>query len=485
MRKTKRFLALILAVCLLISVVVITTGCRKVDLSVVEADPEGYITDSIKLTMEALKARGSSSPVAYIADALQRGAITVEYGDAETMLYSNTMYFNSKDNMFVNEFTTTAPDAKTAVTLYANNEDLAITLPDSMGGKTVGICYETILADAKDADILWSELGITYEDFCAKYGETIKQLNSKNKKLDIIELLELKGTLDKAKKIIKKCDVEVESRKVVTGAADVDAILITYTLSTEELGKLLELVGEWTDDSLANVMSNLGLTDLVPMMGDPAKELEAILTELQKAITETDANVKVSFAISPKSKLLMRADCVIENTIDDTKEYITVNLDLGQDLRKSSEYQINFLSSSGIDAAASTFTIGYQFNDYEGMYSRRLYTRILEDGEETLVELVYKQNVVSDIYTLTYDSVDTNVVIAGDCEVKEGEIRASIDSVTVDREKTEVGVRFLIDRSAKCPKMPQYRNFFALTDDEVENIFDVLSEFTTFETFFN
>lgn len=471
MFKVKRITAFAMVITVLLGIALMASGCSQIKVKDVEKDPDGQVKDSLQLTMDALEAEGTSSPLTYMAKAFQKGSFVVKYGDAETTAFTNTMYFDTDKGNFADTFVVESADEKTELNLYLSKEDLALTLPAQAGGKTVGLNFKTAMDDLKDADDFWAMTGMTYEEFDAQFGAVIDQLGAEKEEGTLIELLRLKESLDKAKAIIEDCDVAVEEKKVVTGAEDVKAINVTYSMSTKELNELAEIAAEWLggnyeaiiEELTGQAASDLGIDGYASEILDAVDQFKAVLEE-------SKANVKLTFSINPQSGLIMKVECVLETTVDDTKEYITANIDFGKDLRKSSEYQINFFTSSGIESAASKITIGYQVKDSEGMYHRRLYCTVLGDEVDKTMEFVLKWNTKSEVYTAEFDSVDTNVVVSGDAGTKGDSFWMTVDKVSVDREETEVGVRLEFDPGASTPKMPNYTNIADLTAEEWEAI---------------
>lgn len=471
MFKIKRITALVLTTVLLLGVMLVTSGCSQVKLNDVKQDPDGQVKESLRLTLDTLKASGSSSPLAYIAKTFEKGAFTVKYGDAETAAFTNTLYIDAAAGAFADAFTMEFPDEKHEATLYFDKENLAVKLPAQAGGTTIGLNFATVMSDMKDADAFWALTGMTYEDFEAEFGGMLKAITAEGKDSGLIEMFKLKAALDKAKKILDDCDAEVENKKIVAGAEDVKAINVTYTMTTEELNSLVDVFGEWFNGNWESVIREL-IGELPPEFttDSVSTEVTAAIDELKAMLTETKANVRVTFSINPSNGLLMKAEGVFETTIDEQKEYVTINVDLGKDLRQSSEYQINFITSSGIESAASKITIGYQRKDSSGMYHRRAYCVVQGDDVDKTVEFTLKWNTASEVYTAEFDSVDTNIVISGEAGVKGDALWLTVDELSVNRENREIGLHLEFDPGTKVPAMPNYTNIADLSESDWEKL---------------
>lgn len=476
--KIKKVVSLFLILAVLLGTVMMATGCAKINAESVKKDPEAQIKDSLSLTLKAFKKTGADSPLAYIVETLNEGAFTAKYGDKETTLFTNIMYFDMDEGVFSDKFTTETADEKTDIQLYLTGEDLAITLPAQSGGKTLGISFDTLMQDLKGADEFWAMTGMTYEQFETQFGSVIESLNNNANKSDLIELLKLKSTIDKIQEIFAECEVVVENKKVLTGTEDVNAINVTYTMTTEQMQKIINVLAQWFDLNYESVMESVvGGLAIEPEVSDSGilDRVSEMKEQLKAALEEMNANVKLTFSINPKNELLMKVECVFETTVNETKEYVTLNMDLGEDLRTSSEYQINCIVSSGIESAASKTTIGYQKRDSDGMYNRRIYCTVLGDDVNKTVECILKWNTKSEVYTAEFDSVNTNVVIEGDGGTKDEKLWFTIDTVTVNKEETVVGVHLEFDPSAEVPKMPEYDNIFNLTEAEWAAVFSLPS----------
>lgn len=475
MLKAKRIMALVMVVAVLLGIALMSSGCSKIKVKDVEKDPDAQVKESLQLTVDALKASGANSPLTYIANTLKKGSVTLQYGDKETAAFTNTMYFDSDKGNYADTFVMESADEKTELSLYLSGQEVAVKLPAQVGGKTVGTNLKNFMDDMKDADGFWAMTGMTYEEFDAQFGSIVSQIGAEKKENALIELLRLKESLDKAKKIIEDCDVDVEEKKVVTGTEDVKAINVVYSMSTKELKALADIASEWFGGNYEAIFEEL--TGQLPEEAGVdayAAEILAAVNSIKAALDETKANVKLTFSINPSSGLIMKVECVLETTVEEEKEYITVNVDFGKDLRKSSEYQINFITSSGIESAASKVTIGYQIKDSEGMYHRRLYCKVLGDEVDKTIEFVLKWNTKSEVFTAEFDSVDTNMVISGGAGVKSGNLWLTIDKVTVNREATEVGLKLEFDPGANTPKMPKYTNIADLSASDWEEITSML-----------
>lgn len=483
MKTSKKAIATLLAVVLMLSLVLTMTGCASIKVKDVEKDPTKQVLTSITKTKEILKDSGNKSPLTYMVKTFEKGAFTVRYAGEDKPTINNTMYFDAKNNKFADELVIGEGDDKTEIGAYLNASDFVLSLPEEYGGKNVGVKLEALAEELKDADAIWELSGMTYEDFHSQLGVVLDALNNAENKGTLAELLKLKEMTDKLKELLDDCDIDVVEDKVITGTKKVKAIIITYNLSTEELTKLSEILIDWAGESYATLMAELGdsVTDMGFLPSDIKSEMSGIKDQLKTAFADAKLRAAITVAINPKTEVVMRADCKLTATVDKKEEHVTVSLDLGEDPRTSAEYQLNFITSSGIESAASKVTIGYQRKDSEGLYHRRIYCTILGDEFDQNVELVLKWNTKSNIYTLAYDSVDTSVIVSGDCKADGKKLSFSVDKVEVNDEITEVGLEFEFEPGKKTPDAPSYTSIFDLSKEELENLLAIVGGNKSFD----
>lgn len=472
MKTSKKAIASLLAVVLVLSLVMAMTGCASIKVKDVEKNPTKQVLTSITKTKEVLKDSGTKSPLTYMAKTFDKGAFTIRYAGEDKPTISNTMYFDAKNNTFADELVIGEGDDKTEIGAYLNANDFVLSLPEEYGGKNVGVKLETLAEELKDADAIWDLSGMTYDEFHSKFNVVLDTLNNTEDKSTLAELLKLKEMSDKLKELLDDCDINVVEDKVITGTQNVKAIIVTYNLSTEELTKLSEILIDWAGESYATLVAELGdsISDLGFLPDDIKDEMSEIKSQLKTAFEEAKLRAAITIAINPKTEIIMRADCKLTATVDKKEEHVTVSLDLGEDPRTSAEYQLNFITSSDIESAASKVTIGYQRKDSEGLYHRRIYCTILGDEYDQNVELVLKWNTKSNIYTLAYDSVDTSVVVSGDCKTDGKKLAFSIDKIDANDEVTEVGIELDFEPGKKTPDAPSYTSIFDLSNEELENL---------------
>lgn len=472
MKTSKKAIASLLAVVLVLSLVMAMTGCASIKVKDVEKNPTKQVLTSINKTKEVLKDSGTKSPLTYMVKTFDKGAFTIRYAGEDKPTISNTMYFDAKNNTFADELVIGEGDDKTEIGAYLNASDFVLSLPEEYGGKNVGVKLETLAEELKDADAIWDLSGMTYDEFHSKFSVVLDALNNTEDKNTLAELLKLKEMSDKLKELLDDCDIDVVEDKVITGTQKVKAIIVTYNLSTEELTKLSEILIDWAGESYATLVAELGdsISDLGFLPDDIKDEMSGIKSQLKTAFEEAKLRAAITIAINPKTEIIMRADCKLTATVDKKEEHVTVSLDLGEDPRTSAEYQLNFITSSGIESAASKVTIGYQRKDSEGLYHRRIYCTILGDEYDQNVELVLKWNTKSNIYTLAYDSVDTSVVVSGDCKGDGKKLAFSIDKIDANDEVIEVGIELEFEPGKKTPDAPSYTSIFDLSNEELENL---------------
>lgn len=478
MKTSKKIIATFMAVVMLLSMVLTMAGCASIKAKDVEKDPTKQVLTSIAKTKDALKASGTKSPLTYMVNSFKKGAFTVRYSGEEGPNISNTMYFDSKGNKFADELVIANGDEKTEVGFYANETDVVLSLPEELGGKNVGVKLDTLVEDLKDADAIWEATGMSREEFMSQFGFILNVLNNTESKGTLAELLKLKEMTDQLKEILDDCDIDVTEDKVITGTEKVKAVIVTYNLTTEELAKISDVLVSWVGESYTVLMSEMGEslanTGLLP---DNIKDqLNEAKGSLKKALEDAKLRASIMVAINPKTEVIMRADCKITATVDKKEEHVTISLDLGKDPKTSPEYQLNFITSSGIESAASKVTIGYQRKDSEGLYHRRIYCTILGDEFDQNVELVLKWNTKSNIYTLAFDSVDTSVLISGDGKASDKKLEFSIDKVEINDEETKLGLEFVFEQGKKTPDAPNYTNIFDLSDDELKSLLGMVGD---------
>ncbi len=468
---SKKILAIVLAACMMLSLVALMSGCNKIDKKSVQNNPNAQVLTSIEKTKAAFKKGNSGSPLAWLAAAAEKGAITFETQTDEIGKISNTLYMDKAENKYADKLLITKGEEKIEFDLYANKEALVVSAPDFLGEGAYGIDLKNIYNDLKDSGI-WETIGISFEDFKKLFGSILQDVQAENNGQQTASMRKMLEMWNQIKTVTNQCKVTVDEQSIITINDMAESVNITYTLTTDQLKQIVDIVMEW-------VGSNSDLMDLIsfgteegetPDESEPAgeTEIEKITAGIKKTLDDSRTTIKVTFSINPKTETLMKVTAELNANVDEHDESFHISLDLGKDVETSSAYKFRVAMTNGADKAESVFAVNYKRMDAKGIYDRRI-TVLTEGGEDDAEYTMGFAWVMSDMsYTMNIDWDGNHIAAGGFCKIENDTMEVTLTSLKYEEEDIDINFRLLIAPGKEVPETPKYTNILKMSEKELK-----------------
>lgn len=229
----KKFLLLVTSVLLLSFVL---CSCNNSFVKEVEKNPTETIFKSIKDSAENIVSENSALDT--VISSLHKGSVAFSVSDG-TESIGATIYNDVEENKFALLFESMVlagsesqiPDFN----VYANGTEVMVSSKDLLGETVYGLDIKTLYDDLSNST-LWDNLGISFEEFDAEYGEDIQSIINYLTENEDVEKIDKK----KLAEIVKKLDEKVISVEQVE-----NAVVVTYDFETEDINEIVDMILEY------------------------------------------------------------------------------------------------------------------------------------------------------------------------------------------------------------------------------------------------
>ena len=499
MKNAKRMIAGLLAILMLLGVVFVATGCSGTTVDSVKRDPEKQLIESYNKTKEALKNSYSASPLSMITQALKKGSVKIwgesQYDTSDTfILYADQA--NKKYAMtFETEVGLESGNSKHTTSFYVDENNFAIHAPNNFGETIYGINLDTMKEDMKNSQ-LWEVAGISYNEFIEMFDGILNDLQNFSEDEQAPGYLEFKKMLDEIKAVTKECTITVEEHGVLTGMDMVTAINIKYSMSIEQMNKIIDIIFNWAENSslkdiLSSEMENNSIVPMSARSGEEADNnqnpdataptedttvsvFDEMKAELKKAIADAGTTVTFTTAINPQTQLIMKAEMELNCVVEELPQYIVASVDFGKDPASSPLHQMRIAMSNGEEEETS-LTMTYEKMDATGLYDRHLKVKYSDAHTEETVEVHFQWNKTENTYTLVVDAGNDPMTIKGKCKVDGKKLDISAESVETEKvEAQEINGHIVAEIGAAVPAVPQYVNLFQAPKEDLEALLEMI-----------
>ncbi len=430
------------------------------------ATPSEQVAVSIDKTFSAIFGKGDLFDV--LEDSMKTGKITI---DAMGMV-ENVLYIDSAKGYFADELAIDIDGEKLDASIYFNAKELAVLIPMLLGDEAYGIDLENLAKDLEESEI-WELLGVSYDEFMAQTDMELDQI------MDVLgNAMDTLATLENAlEDCLKLVEVTSEEKKVTIEGKEVDAIVVTYHFTSEDVMEMCFIMIDWAEKAIDSIMSELSKImdedELGDIQGSLDWDTDEIKSDIEDAFETVDLKFDADVNINKESGYLMSIEADLSGEVDGEKGKVYADLMLGVDPTESKEY---------------TLEIGGVGADGENVGGIRLVMGREKDGNvdvTTLTGTVFEGDDEDEVFTgsLEYDTKSHDyelkvkaggvqgdqVVITGQFEVTGDSVELSIESIDVAGESMDLDVSILIESisASELPEMPKYHNILTMSADEL------------------
>ena len=355
--------------------------------------------------------------------------------------------------------------------IFANQESVAFASQILLGDKAYGFGLKDFVENfnksvfgpdgAYALDIELPEELQSQLDGYQTYAEDMRKLAPKLGER-LIKILEENSTVEK------------EDSTLTLGGEEVKTTAVIIKMDHNQLATALEQVLNYlrTDEEIkAFVQEHKAI-----IFGDDAENFgeefykwldEAAaedMDELRKEIEEEEAGVEVAFHITKSGKQLIGMELFLASN----EEPGELNIYAGPDLKNTKELRVEI--GNGDETVKGTYLVK--------MDDDNTFVALLDlcENEEALM----KADIRWDKQTGAWEIIGTNsqnssVGIRGTLEITDKELSATLESIEIEGQKTELGMGMVVRAQDTMPEMPQYKDLLAMTEDEVANLVNELS----------
>lgn len=493
MKNAKRLIAGLLAVLMLLGIVFITTGCSGVTVDSVKRNPEKQLTESYKLTKQALEGSFATSPLHAISEALKNGYVKMWYTSEYDMSESLVIHANQVNKEYAMTIETETGDNKHTTSFYLNKQNFVVSAPHTFGDKAYGVNIQTMKEDMAASNI-WQHLGITENEFMDMFGDVMTELEKFGSNQETPGYQEYKKMLEDIKAVTKQCTVTVEEHGILTGVEMVTAININYSMSMEQMHQIIDILFNWMEGSVfsdlisGSVDANAKLemvsarnSDQETQPSDPAAQPEeetvfdTMKAELKKALKDANTTVDFTIAINPETKMIMKVEAELNCIIENLPQYITMSVDLGKNPATSPLQQARFAISNG-EEEETALSVIYEKMDATGLYDRILKVRFTDPHTDESISARFQWNKTENVYTLMLDNNGTEATVSGKCKMNGNKLEITAEKVNEKTNEYEVDMHLVAETGVAVPKAPEYQNIFSASDKEMGDFVEMFEQ---------
>ncbi|MBQ9762088.1 MAG: hypothetical protein IJV82_03320 [Oscillospiraceae bacterium] len=424
-------------------------------------NPESVLGDSLDKTF-------GDGPVSVLEEALKCGKITISYRDD----FENILYLDSENGDLVDELKAVIQGVDLNLSIFGNENRIAVSLPDILDDKAYGIDFST-LADDLASTPIWDIVGVSYEDVLENMGAS---------DLDIGQLVELGGTyteimmsledaIDEALSIPESSTTE---GTVSINGKDVKATIVTFKIDDNDLIEMGKVFVDWAEttyndcaNELKDIFEGTDVADALEM-DIPFDDARA---EIEKAFDEVDFTLEIVTNINADSGLLMSVDgdLVVKYAGDDEEYTAYLDLVLGEDPKNSNLYSLKMGAVNPDDEEIGLEAeLTRNLSDAKDEYGIKV--EVFEDDDrDTVLTGNLSYNKSSHAYVLSGEAGGNELEVTGKYQSNDDYFELSVDEVAFNGDSVEVGITVRVEdiERSEIPTMPTFKNILKMSRDEI------------------
>lgn len=447
---------------MLISCAMLFTACDKLSVKDVEKDPAEQLFQSTKTT--ATTVVNTCSPVEPLKKSLDKGTLSVELDNDEIGKIAVKLQMDAENAKSAASLSADVDGESLSLNVYAQDNKLAIESEELFDG-AYGVDLATLSDDLKDSALL-DLMGVTYEELEEYIGDLLEEIENFTSGTGEAEK-KMNESLKELKDAIKKKLNSTEISVVVNDETDVKAIVVTYAFDGETLYDIFEIIVDWYRDYITDVPDVYGRLYDVDL-DELDETLQQLLDSMKASLDESDLDITLKIALNPKTADIMRADFTMEGVVDGEEGKITAFIDLGKNPEKSEKWTAELVSEGDDEKIEMSAEITRIDNDET--FTRAIELSYKEDGETEKLIAEFEHDKADKSYKASAEVDGGKVEIKGDLEYTEDSFAMTVDSIEVDGEKTEIGLKITAKAEADVPEMPEFENIFKLDSGKLEDL---------------
>lgn len=426
---------------------------------------EAMQEDAFTKLMEQANNSGSVEISMDISSALEQSGLPM------SCTVSAKAYMNEKEQRSAMTLGVQLAGQTLDASIFANQESVAFASQILLGDKAYGFGLKDFVENfnksvfgpdgAYALDIELPEELQSQLDGYQTYAEDMRKLAPKLGER-LIKILEENSTVEK------------EDSTLTLGGEEVKTTAVIIKMDHNQLATALEQVLNYlrTDEEIkAFVQEHKAI-----IFGDDAENFgeefykwldEAAaedMDELRKKIEEEEAGVEVAFHITKSGKQLIGMELFLASN----EEPGEVNIYAGPDLKNTKE--LRFEIGNGDETVKGTYLVKTDDD--------KTFVALLDlcEDEESLVQVDVRWDKQTGVWEVTgTNSQSSSVGIRGTLEITDKELSATLESIEIEGQKTELGMGMVVRAQDTMPEMPQFKDLLAMTEDEVAGLVNELS----------
>ncbi len=452
-------------------------------ISILSASPMALVATGLRNSMEAIEENafvsfldeaynGGSTEISMGLKSLLAGSGLPLDGTASVKIYMDAENKQSAVNLGVKLGQLQDLDAS----IYFNPESVAVSSQVFLGTTAYGIDLPTVIEDF-NASVFRMDgpysMGITLPDNLKTLMQDSQKFIEDSEKIASALAARLLKTLE------KNSEVEKENAVLTLGGEEVKTTAVTVKLDHTQIVAIVTdvidylrtdedfktFLQEHADYMLASSGSYVDATEFVDELYQQLDEMAADIDEMKKALEESNASVSVVFHINKSGKQLVGIE--LAGQIDG--ETSNLSICAGPDLKDAKE--VRFQADANGEAFTATYLV--KVNDKDAFVSL---LDLRENGQDVMKADIRWDKQTGALEFLATDGTESTLSVQGTLALTDETLTATVDSVSLDNNKTELGVSVALRTSDKMPTAPVYKNILKMTEAEVKSLVDELSQ---------
>ena len=425
------------------------TACNTLDANKVEKAPTEHVYEAVVGTVQK---SNENNPLRIMAEALQKGLLKINYSNEEIMDVSVSLYNDSTASKVALLMDLAQGGNALDVGLYASPKAFAITSKHVLEDQVYGVNIETLYEDLSDWS-LWDDLGISFDEFDAQYGETLQEL------LDSITDTEAQTALNDVnttytKNLIEKLDdlvSGVEDGVVAINDKNTEGIIVTYEINTEALNDLVDYFAAWVSEYVQVVVPEATETGYVQYDTESIKNMQL----------ECDITVVVD------KKTGDLAACKM-NINEAGSEADACNLEC--DLTQAPE-QVKCVMSVNQEGCTQKMEITATTTDHNNVSEKKVIVTMSDGIETSTATIIAQYNKAGKTYNAKMTVPDIAIEIGGKLEHKNNVCVITVDKISAgDFTLNNIGLAIMGKAGETTPDAPDFTNITDLTLEDLQEI---------------
>lgn len=420
------------------------TGCDKYS-KMLKDDPEEYIGTVIENTAKEMSKGKNETISDVLSKASENGTFTIDF-EVEGIKFSGELYADEKQDAMSQSYTIANNGQSAKIYIYGDKDGMKFGTIGQSGSHIYDMKFSNIkekLAASifnPDSDSYYAMDSETYSQFMEYAEEIAAAIGQEAKDSDKYENTVENYFKDNGRTVAEKVDTDI-------GGERVNANIITYVLTKEELKELTE-----------QIMENYDGKDI-----DKEDAMNEIMESFDKL---DDCCVNITFYVNSKTHVLMRAEVNADITASgESTVEMYADILLGADPANAKEQSIRFGVSNDEEEAYYLISSSREENG-----SSLTITETSGGETEQLVKL--STTLDGDSYTVSADISDYSLGINGTLTYDDSSVNVTVDSVSFGSFSYAPSAEVSVRKGGEILKLDAEKEFLDITEDELTELIE-------------